>query len=316
MTDTIDELPLSSPFPSDGMPSTTGEGARVVTARGTEDGLVLRIDGRAAWESIVAEIKAFLGTRRRFLEGGTISVEWLDRLPTKDQSSELETILKGDYGIEVMARRKRPPYTTFTHDGKSAKERRTGPVSLFGSADSQAEDPRDASPAKEDTPVPSERKGALIGGISLEEAIEVTNDSSKSFAKKMAKILGEDLPYEEDANARVVFGTFRSGQRVETPFTLIVVGDVNPGADLVAGGDIIVFGSLRGTAHAAAYDDEAQDRVIVALQMQPMQLRIGSVISRGNDDVGKGAEIARIENRRIVVETFNSRSSAVRKVKP
>ena len=79
------------------------------------------------------------------------------------------------------------------------------------------------------------------------------------------------------------------------------------GADLVAGGDIIVIGNLRGTAHASAYDDEALDHVIIALQMQPMQLRMGSVISRGSDEVVNGAEIARIENRRIIVEAFNTR---------
>ena len=132
--------------------------------------------------------------------------------------------------------------------------------------------------------------------------------SPRRVASQMAKMLGgPDLFYEDDANAKILFGTLRSGQRVETPFSLIVVGDVNPGADLVAGGDIVVLGSLRGTAHASAYDDDSFDRVIIALQMQPMQLRIGSVLSRGSEEVVRGAEIARIENRRIVVEAFNPR---------
>jgi septum site-determining protein MinC len=129
----------------------------------------------------------------------------------------------------------------------------------------------------------------------------------------MSKFLGEELAFDEDANAKIVFGTLRSGQRVETPFSLIVVGDVNPGADLIAGGDIIVLGNLRGTAHAAAYDDDGQERVIVALQMQPMQLRIGSVISRGSDEGGQGTEVARIDSRRIIVEAFNPRGSFLRK---
>ena len=137
----------------------------------------------------------------------------------------------------------------------------------------------------------------------------------KRHASQISKLLGEDLYYDDEANAKVVFGTLRSGQRIETPFSLIVVGDVNPGADLVAGGDIIVFGSLRGTAHASAYDDEAFDRVILALQMQPMQLRIGSVISRGSDEVVKGAEVARIENRRIIVEAYSARVFLNRKLR-
>jgi septum site-determining protein MinC len=94
---------------------------------------------------------------------------------------------------------------------------------------------------------------------------------------------------------------------------LVVLGDVNPGADLTAGGDIIVFGSLRGTAHASAYDDEARDKVIIALKMQPSQLRIGSVISRGSDDQIASAEIARIDDRKIIVEPYSPRSLPLRK---
>ncbi len=132
------------------------------------------------------------------------------------------------------------------------------------------------------------------------------------YVEKVARFLGEDVLFDEEANARIVFGTLRSGQRVETPFSLIVIGDVNPGADLIAGGDIVVLGSLRGTAHAGAYEDETLDRMIVALQMQPMQLRIGSVVSRGSGEAGKNAEVARIDNRVIIVEPYSSRTSSKR----
>jgi len=131
--------------------------------------------------------------------------------------------------------------------------------------------------------------------------------------KQMAELLGEAALYEEDANARIVYGTLRSGQLIETPFSLVVIGDVNPGADLIAGGDIIVFGNLRGTAHASAYDDRCVDHVIIALSMRPMQLRIGSVISRGSGEKIQGAEVARIDDRRIVVEAFNPRVLMKRK---
>lgn len=302
-----------------------GEGSRVVTARGTEDGLVLRIDGRSSWEEIVSELRTFLGTRRRFLEGGEVSVEWLDRLPTREQSAELEQFLKAEYGIEVVPKKKRPVCTMITLDGKSKKDRKGAKmVSLFDSPEEKGAAGAGSSEAERaglhvavEGTGQTAASGPHHGGSSspLEDFLDPALDREKSFSKRVAKILGEDLPYEEDANAKVVFATFRSGQRVETPFSLIVIGDVNPGADLVAGGDIIVFGSLRGTAHAGAYDDEAQDRVIIAQQMQPMQLRIGSVISRGNDEVGKGPEIARIDNRRIMVEAYNPRAVPNRKAR-
>jgi septum site-determining protein MinC len=136
--------------------------------------------------------------------------------------------------------------------------------------------------------------------------------ASGDYLDRVSNVLGDDCFYDDEANAKVIFGTLRSGQRIETPFSLIVVGDVNPGADLIAGGDIIILGNLRGTAHAAAYDD-AEDRVIFALKMQPMQLRIGTIISRGSNECGKTPEIARVENKRIIVESFSSRGSTLKK---
>ena len=127
-----------------------------------------------------------------------------------------------------------------------------------------------------------------------------------------------DLLQEDDANCRMVFGPIRSGQKIETPYTLLVIGDVNPGADLVAGGDVVVVGSLRGTAHAGAYDDEFMDKVIIATTMIPTQLRIGSIITKGvaesREGSAGGVEIARVDDRRVVVEPFTSRLLGKRKL--
>ena len=84
----------------------TGED-RVVTARGTEDGLVLRIDGKAEWREIIAEIEAFLGGRRKFFEVSEIGIEGLERLPTVEQGKELETHLRESYCLEIRVRRRR-----------------------------------------------------------------------------------------------------------------------------------------------------------------------------------------------------------------
>ena len=80
--------------------------SRIVSARGTEEGLILRIDGRADWHEIERDVRAFLGPKKKFFEGGNVAIEWLDRLPTKEQSTELEEILSNQYGIEVVTRKK------------------------------------------------------------------------------------------------------------------------------------------------------------------------------------------------------------------
>jgi septum site-determining protein MinC len=72
--------------------------------------------------------------------------------------------------------------------------------------------------------------------------------------------------------------TLRSGAEIRHPGTVILVGDLNPGSAIVAGGDILIWGRLRGLAHAGS---EGNDRCLIfALQMEPTQLRIADVVAR------------------------------------
>jgi septum site-determining protein MinC len=71
--------------------------------------------------------------------------------------------------------------------------------------------------------------------------------------------------------------TLRSGRMVRSTGHVIVIGDVNPGAEVIAGGDIVIWGKARGMVHAGAMGDETS--VICALELQPTQLRIASHIS-------------------------------------
>ncbi|WP_008311982.1 septum site-determining protein MinC [Leptolyngbya sp. PCC 6406] len=73
-------------------------------------------------------------------------------------------------------------------------------------------------------------------------------------------------------------GTIRSGGEVRHRGTVVVLGDVNPGGSVVADGDILVWGRLRGLAHAGAQGN-AQCR-IMALRMEPTQLRIADKVAR------------------------------------
>lgn len=74
-------------------------------------------------------------------------------------------------------------------------------------------------------------------------------------------------------------GTVRSGDHIEAAGSLLVLGDVNPGARVSAGGHVLVWGRLRGVAHAGCHGD--QGARIVAMGLQPLQLRIADVIARG-----------------------------------
>jgi septum site-determining protein MinC len=95
-------------------------------------------------------------------------------------------------------------------------------------------------------------------------------------------------------------GTLRGGQTLQQLGTIVVVGDVNPGAEIVATGDILVFGSLRGTAHAGAQGDESAR--VYALELAPTQLRIAAFIAV-DDGVRRAREpeVAFIRSGRITI---------------
>lgn len=80
----------------------------------------------------------------------------------------------------------------------------------------------------------------------------------------------------------------RSGNTVEYFGHIVILGDVNPGAELVAGGDIVVFGKLRGLAHAGAEGNSGA--TISALEMNPTQLWIADRMLESNDSRRKGKD--------------------------
>ena len=90
---------------------------------------------------------------------------------------------------------------------------------------------------------------------------------------------GETAPLAEGL---VVRRTLRSGQSMRHPGHIVVIGDVNPGAEIITGGNIVVWGWVRGLVHAGALGDEGA--VICALDLAPTQLRIASHIARSPEE--------------------------------
>jgi septum site-determining protein MinC len=70
----------------------------------------------------------------------------------------------------------------------------------------------------------------------------------------------------------------RSGQRIHHDGSVALIGDVNPGAEIAAGGDVLVWGRLRGTVHAGASGND--QAIVCALALSPMLLRIGHYMAR------------------------------------
>ncbi len=106
----------------------------------------------------------------------------------------------------------------------------------------------------------------------------------------------------EKKSLKIINKTLRSGQRVEYDGDILIIGDVNPDAYVVASGNIIVMGTLRGIVHAGANGDETA--VIMALKLKPQQLRIASYFTRSPDEMEEPEypEKAYIEDNKIYID--------------
>ncbi|MDL2321368.1 septum site-determining protein MinC [Desulfosarcina sp. OttesenSCG-928-B08] len=103
----------------------------------------------------------------------------------------------------------------------------------------------------------------------------------------------------------VMAGRIRSGQHVSAKKHLIIMGDVNPGCELVAGGDILVLGSLQGAAAAGQSDTGNTDAIILSLDFRPTQVKIGNIVAAGLPTRSQGRfEFAHVEGGVIVVDDY------------
>ena len=136
----------------------------------------------------------------------------------------------------------------------------------------------------------------------INEMIEV------GFFRPEDELTPREIPELRKA-PEVIKRSFRSGQKVAVLGDLIIVGDVNPGAEVLAGGDIVVFGKVvGGLVHAGAQGDEKAR--IFALELAPTQLRIGKILGRSPDDRVRrdtGPEVARVKKGRIIIENYSAR---------
>jgi septum site-determining protein MinC len=147
--------------------------------------------------------------------------------------------------------------------------------------------------------------------------IEVDESIDKETLKQIEKLLEEKnvksiktmsvqtVSAQKPTNVSrllIVNKNLRSGQTVEHSGDVLILGDVNEGAEVVAAGNIVVMGTLRGYAHAGAIGDDSS--VVVAKKMIPQQLRIGHHIAiRGEDEEEpQEAEIAKVIDNKIILE--------------
>jgi septum site-determining protein MinC len=147
---------------------------------------------------------------------------------------------------------------------------------------------------------------AVISDSATTHATAANLSLETSLVPQQEQMETREVDSEEQGRPGVLIDrTLRNGRTVRTDASVIVVGDVNPGAEIISGGDVIVWGKLRGRVHAGANGDDKA--IICALDLAPTQLRIANLISMAIEDKRRKPrpEVASIRQGRIIAEPWN-----------
>lgn len=184
--------------------------------------------------------------------------------------------------------------------------------------DEIAEKFRESSKFFGDTQIAASFEGRKLSELEEREILEIISENSdmkivcvvdtdEAREKAFKKSLDEKLNELSSQSGQFYKGTLRSGQVLESDNSIVVLGDVNPGAKIISKGNVIVLGSLKGTIYAGATGNHSS--FVVALEMNPMQIRIGDIIARSSDNmkksVDKEAKIAFVDDGYIYIESLN-----------
>jgi septum site-determining protein MinC len=121
----------------------------------------------------------------------------------------------------------------------------------------------------------TKRRQTAVAVVTCGFSVEQQTAQQALISEASANLLVADPMY--------VQMTLRSGTEIRHDGSVIVMGDMNPGSVVIADGDILVWGKLRGTVHAGAGGNAGS--IVVAIQMQPSQIRIAEFVARGPSNV-------------------------------
>ena len=289
--------------------------------RGTSRGLEVIVNGTAAIDAIVATWVKRLDEAPGFFRGSDVRVRVEDGPLAAGCLARLDEIAtKYDLRIIEVSAAKRDsdavpqpslaagsaPSATPPSSSMAFDEEPTGSASVAHLA---------ALPDATLVDTVLHAEPAMLAETELSELIELleepaapgmTFDEPTQTAVPLSLAATAEAELETTTGTRLVVGPVRSGVILEHAGHLIVFGDVNPGAEIRAEGNIVVLGRLRGTAHAGIGQEVG---FILALRLEPQQLRIGRKVARAadSDTPASDAEIASCTGDAIVVERYQGK---------
>ena len=282
-----------------------------VVARGADVAFV--IDETAPFDVVASELRDYLSGHSGLWSKGDITINVGQRMLARDELAQVKSIIE-------------------THSGLTVTRFWCAPESL-GGGDFQIE--AKAAP----TPEPAKPVSLVVEPVAQpvahnevvlqESPLEVEPGTSAGSLTAIESII-EGLKARHNKNgarnrniteALFIKSTFRSGETLEHSGDVVVLADVNPGAEIRADGDIVVMGSLKGWVHAGASGDTKA--VIIALELPSARFQIAKYpgvaptsARRKAKSSASGPMIAYVRSRSIHVAPYAGRFARYNKGVP
>ena len=213
-----------------------------VTGRGTDVAFV--IDSDASFEDVTDDLRAYLFANGGMFSSGNITVDVGSRLLFQEEIAGIRRIIE-------------------THSGLT--------VSRFWCAADALESGscrREPSPSAVQPPIVYNAPLAVV-----EDPVGAVPNPPPSPVEKTPYTNVKGLTRNRSEETLLIKAPFRSGEFVDHPGDVVVLADVNPGAEIRADGDIVVLGTLKGLVHAGASGDARA--VVIATELASPRIQIG-----------------------------------------
>ena len=273
------------------MVDTAVDNQELIQAFGRGSLLNIRVDDSAPLEAACRALREHLGRSRQLYAHGDVAVDIGRRLLVVEQQERIRKVIESESGLSVARFWCEPEVL------ERERERITNLLALQSAIPSPHLSNGHTAEIQPDESEPDP----------VEPGTDDQSDEPDYQTTDGMALGGE----RNGVPALMVRGTCRSGEALTFPGNVVVMGNVNPGAQIAARGDILVFGALRGAAHAGCDGDTSA--VILAMSTGSPHLRIADY--RWHDDGPRdttghrGSDsaapiIARVENRAIRLSPY------------
>ena len=272
-----------------------------VVARGADVAFV--IDENAPFNVVTTELKEYLAIRSGLWSKGDITLNVGQRMLARNELAQIKSIIETESGLTVT----RFWFAPESMDNGMLQVEAKPPKSAKPDASAG-----DSQPAHNEIVIPEPAPEATETSAS---AVESIIESLKSRHNK------NGARNRNITEALFIKSTFRSGESLHHHGDVVVLADVNPGAEIRADGDVVVVGSLKGWVHAGVSGDNKS--VIVALDLLSSGFQIAKYRGvphtsprRKSNSLASGPKIAYVRSRSIHVAPFAGRFARYNKGVP